>query len=102
MGLASFGEILLGQPQFAANERVRAEAVGALVGLGDRESNLLANLRVELSIRERGTEREIPLKRSGGVAQYANQVGDDAEFPLHAVEESFRLARCGLRSSCAM
>lgn len=88
-GLSRLGEVLLGQSQLAGDERMGTEAVRALIRLGDGERDLFTNLRAEASIRKGGTEIEVAFERSGRIAQYANQVGHDAQFPLHAFEERF-------------
>ncbi len=97
IGLSRLGEVLLGQPQLAADKRVRTKAICALIRLGDRERDLFTNLRAEASIRKGGAEIEVTFERSGRIAQYSNQVRHDAQFSLDAIEENLGLASGGLR-----
>ena len=76
VGLPGIGEVLLGQPQLAADECVGAEAVGALIGLGDRERDQFTDLRAQASVRKRGVEAEVALERSRSVAQDSKEIRD--------------------------
>lgn len=89
IGLPSLREFLLGQSQLAGNEGVGTEAVRALIRFGDCERDLFTNRRAETSIRKGGTEIEIPLERGRSIAQHTKQIGDNAQFPLHAFEDRF-------------
>ncbi len=95
IGLSSLRECLLGQSQLAGNEGMGAEAVRALICFSDGERDLFTNRRAETSIRKGGTEIEIPLERGRSIAQHTKQIGDNAQFPLHAFEKRFGgLSRC--------
>lgn len=89
ISLSSLRECLLGQSQLAGNEGMGAEAVRALIRFSDGERDLLTNLRAETSIRKGGTEIEVALERGRRIAQHTKQIGDNAQFPLHAFKERF-------------
>ena len=87
VGMTRVGDVFLREADFAADERVRAEAVAAQVALGDGKGDLLTDLGVETAAGKRAAEVEIALERGGRRAQHAEEIRHDAQLALHAVEE---------------
>ncbi len=79
------------QPQIA----VGRQAIVAAIGLGDRERDTLARLRIE-RLAERAVEAEKTLQRGGRLADETEKVGDDAERLFDRVEQRLRRGRCGI------
>ncbi len=93
VGMTRVSDVFLGEADFAADERVRAEAVAAEVALSDGKGDLLTDLGVETAAGKRAAEVEIALERGWGRAEHAEKIRHDTQVALYAVEELFGFAR---------
>lgn len=97
-GLPGLGHLLSGQPDPGADERMGAEAIGALIGFSHGQSDLLAELRGKFPAREGGAEAEVAAgDRGPHVPRHPKQVRDRALLGLHIVEERHGRAGSGRR-----
>ena len=85
--LACVSSVVLIQTGFAAKKSVGAQAIVAVIALGDGDADLFADFATQNAPGKGSGETQIALKRSGGIGQYAGQIWHDSELGLDGVEQ---------------
>lgn len=94
VSMSSLSNLIFREPNFAADECVRAQTVAAHVALGDSEGDLFPELRVEAAGSKSVAKVDIGRKSGWRIAEHTNQVRHGAILVLGSVEESLGFSSC--------